>query len=374
MMAGPIVVTGGGTGGHIFPMRAIGEQLVAMGVPATSIHYVGSRRGQESSLLAGQPIDLTLLPGRGIRRSWRVRAVAQNLGALAGLAAAFIVASIRIGRWRPSVVVSVGGYAAAAVGAAAVLWRRPLVLVELDAAPGAVHRILGRFARRRCLAYGPGDDRSVVTGVPLDRVLLEVDRGREARERSRRTMDPPIEPGRVVVVAMSGSLGATRVNDAVSDLAQRWSGRTDRTIIHVSGRRDALRVLARRPTTDGLDYRIIEFAAMAPLWAVADVAVCRAGAVTVAELTALGIPSVLVPLPGAPGDHQTRNAQVVTDAGGAVFVRDAACDGAALESALQQLTAPGELERAADAARRLGHRDAASAVARVVLEVGGWTT
>ena len=371
-MGGPIVVTGGGTGGHIFPMRAIGEALIATGVAPGSIHYVGSRRGQESSLLAQQPIDLTLLPGRGIRRSWRPRAMAQNLGAATGLAVAFVVAFVRVGRWRPSVVVSVGGYAAAAVGAAAVLWRRPLVLVELDASPGVVHRILARFASRRCLAYGPGDERSVVTGVPLGHDVIAVDRGIEARERSRRTMDPPIEPGRTVVVAMSGSLGATRVNDAVSDLAHRWSRRTDRTIIHVSGRRDASRVLARRQPTDGLDYRIIEFAAMAPLWSVADVAVCRAGATTVAELTALGIPSVLVPLPGAPGDHQTRNARAVADSGGALLVRDEDCDGAALESALERLLTPDEWERATDAARRLGHLDAATAIARVVLDVGGW--
>lgn len=370
-MVRPIVVTGGGTGGHIFPMRAIGEELVAAGVPATAIHYVGSRRGQEAALLADQPIDLTLLPGRGIRRSWRARAVVQNLGAIVGLAIACAVAFVRVGRWRPSVVVSVGGYAAAAVGAAAVLWRRPLVLVELDATPGAVHRVLARFARRRCLAYGPADDSSVVTGVPLGRDVLAVDRGREARQRSRRAMEPPIDAGRAVVVVMSGSLGATRVNDAVSDLAERWSSRTDRALIHVSGRRDASRVLARRPRTDGLDYRIIDFATMAPLWSVADVAVCRAGATTVAELTALGIPSVLVPLPGAPGDHQTRNARAVADAGGAVLLADEDCDGASLEAALDRLLAPEGLEAATSAARGLGHRDAAAAITRVVLDVGG---
>ena len=352
-------------------MRAIGDQLVAVGVPASSIHYVGSRRGQEAALLADQPIDLTLLPGRGIRRSWRARAVVQNLGAIVGLAAAFAVAIVRVGRWRPSVVVSVGGYAAAAVGAAAVLWRRPLVLVELDAAPGAVHRVLARFARRRCLAYGPADERSVVTGVPLGSDILAVDRGRDARERAREAMEPPIESGRAVVVVMSGSLGATRVNDAVSELARRWSTRADRTIIHVSGRRDASRVLAHRPTTDGLDYRIIEFATMAPLWSVADAAVCRAGATTVAELTALGIPSVLVPLPGAPGDHQTRNARAVADAGGAVLLADEDCDAAALEAALERLLDPGNAERAARAARGLGHLDATGAITRVVLEVGG---
>ncbi len=370
-MGGPIILTGGGTGGHIFPMRAIAEQLVREGIEPTSIHYVGSRRGQEASLLTGDQITLTLLPGRGIRRSWGARAMLDNAVAVAGLGAALVTALVRVGRWRPSVVVSVGGYAAAAVGVAAIVWRRPLVLVELDATPGAVHRVLARFARRRCLAYGPGDARSVVTGVPLGADVLAVDRGEEARRRARLAMTPPIDPERAVVVVMSGSLGATRVNDAVSDLARRWSHRRDRTIIHVSGRRDAQRVLARRPATTGLDYRIMDFAVMAPLWAVADVAVCRAGATTVAELTTLAIPSVLVPLPGAPNDHQTRNARLVAQSGGAVVLTDAALDAVTLDAALEQLLAPGERESAALAAGRLGHRDAARAIAHEVLEIGG---
>ena len=145
-MYGPIVITGGGTGGHIFPMQAVAEQLERRGVASHELRYVGSRRGQESMLLGDGPIELTLLPGRGIRRSWRPDALAANLGAVAGLAAALVIAVVRVGGWRPRVVVSVGGYASFAVALAAVLWRRPLVLVELDATPGAAHRLLGRFA------------------------------------------------------------------------------------------------------------------------------------------------------------------------------------------------------------------------------------
>jgi UDP-N-acetylglucosamine--N-acetylmuramyl-(pentapeptide) pyrophosphoryl-undecaprenol N-acetylglucosamine transferase len=172
---------------------------------------------------------------------------------------------------------------------------------------------------------------------------------------------------------MTGSLGSTTVNHAVSELAMRWSTRRDRTIIHVAGRRDAAEVRARAPRTDGLDYRILEFGDMAQLWALCDVAICRAGASTVAELTTLQIPSVLVPLPHAPGDHQMKNALLVVEAGGARLVRDAECTGVKLDEVLESITGPETLTTMAAAAGRLGRRDAASSIARVVAHVGGWS-
>ncbi len=369
-MGGPVVLTGGGTGGHIFPMIAVADQLAASGIPVSRIRMVGSRRGQELRLLHGSPYRLTRLPGRGFRRSWRLDAVAANAGALAGLAAALVVALLRIGRWRPSVVVSFGGYAAAPAVAAAILWRRPLVFVELDAVPGAVHRILAARVWRRCLAFGPAGARDVVTGVPVRSEVVAIDRSDTARALARAAFSPPIEPQREVVVVMTGSLGSARVNDAVSELARLWAGRSDRTIIHVTGRRDAPRIREHRPPTSGLDYRIIDFAAMAPLWAVADVAVCRAGANTIAELAVVGVPAVLVPLPGSPGNHQLSNANVLERVGAAIIVSDERCDALNLDEALGRLLEPARRAGYVEAVRSLGRPDAASAIAREVTVVG----
>jgi len=174
-------------------------------------------------------------------------------------------------------------------------------------------------------------------------------------------------------VVMTGSLGSTRVNHAVTELARRWSLRRDRTIIHVAGRRDVAQVRADAPVTDGLDYRILEFGDMVELWAVCDVAICRAGASTVAELTTLQIPSVLVPLPHAPGDHQMKNALVVVEAGGARLVLDAECSGATLDEVLESVATPETLASMGTAAGTLGRRDAAQQIARAVARVGGWT-
>ena len=371
-MPGPIVITGGGTGGHIFPMQAIAEQLRANGVDATALRLVGSRRGQESTLLATSGVALTLLPGRGLLRSGRPRAMLQNVSAVVGLVSAVVLATAKIATWRPSVVVSVGGYASFATAFAAVLWRRPLVLIELDATPGAAHRLLGRFARARCCAFASSEHNAIVTGAPLRQSILDIDRSSEARRSARSTCVPPIDEGRLIVVVVTGSLGSTRVNRAVVELAERWRDRSDRTIVHVTGRRDFRTITKSRPSTDGLDYRVVEFGDMTELWALCDVAVCRAGATTIAELTTLAIPSILVPLPGV-GDHQTTNALSVVEAGGARLIVDADCNGASLEGALNALSTADTLTAMAEAAGSLGRRDAASAIARVICDVGGWS-
>jgi UDP-N-acetylglucosamine--N-acetylmuramyl-(pentapeptide) pyrophosphoryl-undecaprenol N-acetylglucosamine transferase len=352
-------------------MQAIAEQLLADGVPGGQLRYVGSRRGQEAALLAGGSVALTLLPGRGIRRSLSLRALIDNAVAVAALAVGVGVAVVKVGRWRPAVVVSVGGYASFATSLAAVIWRRPLVLVEFDAVPGASHRVLSRFATRRCTAFATDEPRGVMTGAPLRRSITSIDRSFAARQVARLALVPPIEAGRGVVVVMSGSLGATRVNRAASGLAALWAERSDRTLIHVTGRRDFDQTVARRPVTPGLDYRIIAFANMVELWGVCDAAVCRSGATSVAELTALGIASILVPLPGAPGDHQTKNAQSLVRAGGARMIRDAQCTPEALAGALEEIMEPVTLAELSEAARSLGRLDAASGISQVVRDVGG---
>jgi UDP-N-acetylglucosamine--N-acetylmuramyl-(pentapeptide) pyrophosphoryl-undecaprenol N-acetylglucosamine transferase len=368
---GPIVITGGGTGGHVFPMQAVAEQLQALGVTCDQLRYVGSRRGQEATLLANGPIGLTLLSGRGIQRSLTLRALARNVVSVLGLGAALVVAFVKVGAWRPSVVVSVGGYASFATSLAAVLWRRPLVLVEFDATPGASQRILSRFATRRCTAFVSSAPRTVTTGTPLRETIVAIDRSEPARRVTREHATPPIDPERSVVVVMTGSLGAYRVNSAVSALATLWANRRDRTLVHVTGRRDFAEVTSARPQTDGLDYRIVEFGDMTQLWALCDVALCRSGAITVAELTALAIPSVLVPLPGAPGDHQTKNALAVVNAGGARMLSDAQCTGPALAAVLDVILEPTTLATMQSASGSLGRRDGAAQIARVVVDVSG---
>jgi UDP-N-acetylglucosamine--N-acetylmuramyl-(pentapeptide) pyrophosphoryl-undecaprenol N-acetylglucosamine transferase len=166
---------------------------------------------------------------------------------------------------------------------------------------------------------------------------------------------------------MTGSLGAKRVNDAVVQLAEQWRERDDVTILHVTGRRDYAIIQAQAPAASRLDYRIIEFGDMATLWSLCDVAICRAGAMTIAELTALGIASILVPLPSAPGDHQTKNAQVLVDVGAARLVRDAECNAPRLARELDEIFENENTERMSIAAASLASPYAASRIAHEIL-------
>ncbi len=368
-MKGPIIITGGGTGGHVFPMQAIGEELLARSIPSQQLRYVGSRRGQEATLLAGGAIALTLLPGRGLQRSFAPRALLVNCGAATRLLWSLFVAIWKIGQWRPSTVISVGGYASFAVSFAAVMWRRPLVLVDFDATPGAVHRALARFATTRCTAFPSDDPRAVFTGAPLRHAITAIDRSASSRARARLRAVPPIDANRTVIVVMTGSLGARKVNRAVSALAQQWASRNDITIVHVSGRRDFEEVANNAPELRGLDYRIVPFANMVELWQWCDLALCRAGAMTIGELTALAIPALLVPLPGAPGDHQTVNARSLVEHGAARMLPDAECDAPHLARALEEMMVQPTRDAMSSASRALGHLDATSRIVDVLLEV-----
>lgn len=362
------VVAGGGTGGHVLVALAVARALVARGHDPASIELVGSRRGQEADLLSGTGFALTLLRGRGIARRLDPRTLWANAVAVAGLVWATLSETARLARSRPRVVVSVGGYASVPADVAAVALRVPLVLVNVDAVPGLAHRLLGRFASASAVAFASTAlPRAVVTGAPVRDEVLAVDRSPRAVALARRELGLPAD--RPTVGVFGGSLGARSINRAAAGLAGRWADRADRAIYHVTGRRDweAMRA-GGGEAGGGLCRRLVPFEPrMDLLYQAVDVVVCRAGAITVAELAAVGVPAVLVPLPGAPGDHQTANARALVDAGGGVLVADAECDGKRLAVVLDELLDdPPRLAAMAAAARAAGRRDAAQRVAEVV--------
>jgi UDP-N-acetylglucosamine:LPS N-acetylglucosamine transferase len=272
---------------------------------------------------------------------------------------------------RPKVVIAVGGYASFACALAAVLCRVPLIVAEQNAAPGLVNRLVGRFAAACAVSFeGTPLPKAVVTGNPVRPEITAIDRAEPARQSARRELGLPLQ-GRVVAAA-GGSLGARRVNEAVVELAARWRDRPGVAIRHVVGERDQADFAARASSLSGgeLVYQQVPFEdRMDLLLTAADVAVQRAGASTVSELTVAGVPSVLVPLPGAPGDHQTVNARRLADAGAAVLVPDVELDGARLAGELDRLLGDDDLlSRMAGRARSLGHPNAADDVAALAEE------
>jgi UDP-N-acetylglucosamine--N-acetylmuramyl-(pentapeptide) pyrophosphoryl-undecaprenol N-acetylglucosamine transferase len=380
------VIAGGGTGGHIVPSLQIARALVDRGHPAASIELYGSRRGQEATTWPTLEFPYTLLHGRGVRRSMRLSAWWANAGAVAGLIWACVRAVGSFLRRRPRVVVIVGGYASFPAGMAAVLTRVPLVCMTTDSVPGAVNGLLGRFAKANAVAFAGTDlPRTHVTGTPVWPQLASLQRDVDGRAASRIELDLP--PDRQTVACAGGSLGARQVNRAVADLAAAWAAHADRALYHVTGRRDyeafvpagtgtvptpaGATAVGTTVTEDdgvGLRYRVVPFEEKMPdFYNAADVCVVRAGAMTVAELLVSGVPAILVPLPGAPRDHQTRNAEALVGMGAAVLIPDHECTGRRLALELDALLAdPGRLQAMCRAARENGHPDAAARVAELV--------
>jgi undecaprenyldiphospho-muramoylpentapeptide beta-N-acetylglucosaminyltransferase len=316
----------------------------------------------EGRLVPAAGFEVVLLPGRGIAR----RLTRANVGAVAGLIAAMGEALWLVGRQRPAVVIAVGGYASAPAALAAIVWRVPLIVAEQNATPGLVNRLVGRFAAACAVSFPETPlPRSVVTGNPVRPEILAIDRSPDGRAAARMALGLPAD--RLVVVVAGGSLGARRINEAVLAIAESWSERPDVAIRHVVGTRDYpdLAVRAPRLTPGGLIYEQVPYEdRMDLVLAAADIAVQRAGASTVAELAVAGLPAVLVPLPGAPGDHQTVNARRSAEAGAAVLLPDAQCDAATLAARIDELLAdPALRETMAGAARSLAYPNAAADVA-----------
>lgn len=365
------VVTGGGTGGHVYPALAVADELVRRGHDAASVRFLGSERGMEARAVPAAGYAIDLLPGRGFRRSLAPAAVVQNLRTAVATLVACARALVLLRRLRPAVVVGVGGYAAAPGVLAARLLGIPVVVHEQNAAPGVVNRMAVALGARAAVSLpGTALEGATLTGNPVRAAIVA-----GGPPRVHASDRPPA--GQAWIGVFGGSLGARRLNDATLDLARRWRDRRGCTIRHVTGTRDYQRCVdewSRAGASDGaLRYELVEYEDDMPgLYARADVVVTRAGAVTVAELAVSATPAVVVPLPGAPSDHQHANGRALEAVGAAVVVPDGECDGARLARELDALLGdPGRLAAMRTAAATLARPDAAARVADMVEEAAG---
>jgi UDP-N-acetylglucosamine--N-acetylmuramyl-(pentapeptide) pyrophosphoryl-undecaprenol N-acetylglucosamine transferase len=351
-----ILVTGGGTAGHVLPALAIATALRDRG---HDVHLVGSERGIEARLVPEAGFDQTLLPGRGIARSISPSALRANIGAVLGLVRAVVMAVGLVRRHRPAAVVAVGGYASVASGVAAVLWRVPIVVHEQNAVPGAANRLLARFAVRAAVSFPDTDlPGAVVVGNPVRAELF----GRAHTTRP---------DGRRQLLVFGGSLGALSINRATLGAVARWRDRDDLAVHHVIGRRDWTE-LERPPDTGALVYDAVEYEDDMPAQlAAADLVVCRGGSGTLFELAATGRPAVIVPSLVTTGGQQVANAERVAASGGAVVVRDDELDADRLVAEVDALLAdPARLEEMSRRIATLAAPDAADRVADLVEEHG----
>lgn len=361
-----VLLTGGGTGGHVYPGLAVAEQLRRL-APDAEIGFVGTRRGIEATLVPRAGWPLATVPASGFRGLGMVA----RLRFLLNFAAGGLASLGLLLRRRPDVVLGTGGYVSAPVIAAARLLGIRCAVQEQNAIPGSVNRLVGRWARRAYLGF-PGAarwfpaGRCVATGNPV--------RAAMAAAAGQAPSGGATQGSGCHLLVFGGSGGAATLNRAVMQAAAAWDARGDLTVLAQTGPREFATVRDAVATTApaGRVTVVPYIDDMAAQLARADLVVCRAGAMTLAELHCLGRPAVLVPFPHATDDHQTRNARDCEQAGAAVVVPDAECDGPRLDALVKGLLAdPSRLVAMAAAASALGRPEAAAVIAADLLALAG---
>lgn len=302
-----ILVTAGGTGGHVYPALAVALELQDRGY---RVAWVGTKAGLEHRVVPAAGIDIHYLPVKGVRgKSLLQKIAAAFLLLVSSMKALWLVLKLQ-----PKCIVGMGGYVAGPTGLAAWLLRKPLLIHEQNAVAGTTNRMLAPFASKIVAAFSGAFDREqqpVIVGNPLRRELLDAGADKQYEYAGQR-------PLRILI--LGGSLGAAPINDIIPGLVRRLArdcpGKFE--VWHQTG---ALHLQGMTGRYGGIDKETMALAPfiedMAAAYKWADVVLCRAGALTVSELAIMGRPSILVPLPQAIDDHQSANARTLVEVGAA---------------------------------------------------------
>ncbi len=357
------VIAGGGTAGHLHPGLSVAKALVENKVPREKIIFLGSDREIDKKLVPAANFELIPLAGAGLQ-SKKISAVLKT----AVLLMAATLSAIKLYRERrPKVVLSLGGYASFPGALAGFLLRVPVVIHEQNAVPGRANRIVSYWAKKSAVSYrDTGMKNEVFTGNPVRSEILKFNE--EMKLANRRVKGIPAE--NIVVVVTGGSLGARRINESLLSALGKLGVNTGITIYHIIGERD-WEYLEIPTDIKTLDYRPVKYENDMPtILNIADLIVSRAGGSITAELAVVGLPAILVPLPNAPGDHQTQNAKALVKAGAALLIPDSECTGESLSFTIREiLDSPRKLKQMATNSKKCGNRAASSELARLLTEV-----
>lgn len=352
----PVLIMAGGTGGHVFPALAVARLLREWQCEVT---WMGTQKGLEARIVPANGFPIEWLTVAGLRGKGVLAWLLAPLRLLVALRQALAI----VRRRRPAVVLGVGGFATGPGGVAAWMLGKPLVIHEQNAIAGLTNRLLTRFARDVLEGFPgsfPARVRAQCVGNPVRRDISALP-APEQRLQARQ--------GPVRLLVFGGSLGAARLNDAVPRAIAALPAHLRPEVWHQAGERGHAQAVASY-TSAGVTGRIDPFIEdMAGAYAWADLVICRAGALTVSELAAVGLPAILVPFPAAVDDHQTFNARYLTDAGAAILIADADLTPERLARELEALCA--DRSRLLEMARRARTRampEAAETLAQAVLK------
>ena len=353
-MRGNVVIMAGGTGGHVFPALACAKEFKNRGY---SVHWLGTPRGIENELVPAAELPLHLISVSGLRGKSKL----SLLKAPFQLVRALLQARKIMRELEPLCVLGMGGYVTGPGGLAARMAGAPLIIHEQNAVAGTANRSLVPFASRVCEAFPNTFKASAkrrTTGNPV-REELFVETPRDA-----------LGVRRVRLLVLGGSLGAEPLNKLLPEALKAIPLELRPEVFHQAGKQHA-EISTERYQAVGVEATVAPFIKdMARAYAWADLVVCRAGALTVSELAAAGLPAFLVPLPHAIDDHQTRNAEYLASQDAAILLPQVSTDAAKLAAQLTEvLMHPEKLKAMGRTARRLAKPDATREVVDICLEV-----
>lgn len=333
-----VIIAGGGTGGHLYPGIAVAEEFLNRGhktknrIQKTDIVFVGTSQGIEARVIPKEGYQIRFLKAEGLVGKSILKKIRASFAFLFSIFKSHkILMDIR-----PDIVIGVGGYASVGMILAANLKGIPTMILEQNSVPGVANRFLGKFVDAVAVAYLESmsffpKDRSYLTGNPIRKQILQKD------EKKAYSLFP-METGKFTVFVFGGSAGASSINSAIVEaLNYLLDLRQNIQFLHQTGERDYANVkdAYRRLGFKGIVAPFIY--QMAEAYTISDIVVCRAGATTLSEITALGKPAILIPYPYAASNHQELNAKKLQDMGAARMILDKEMNGEILADAIREL-------------------------------------
>lgn len=364
-----IIVSGGGTGGHIYPALTLIRTLQQK-VDKLEVLYVGTHAGLEADIIPKENIPFATVDLQGFKHSLSPVNILRAARAIKGVGKAMGI----VRKFQPDVVIGTGGYVCGPVLMAASLLGIPALIQEQNVIPGITNKILSKFVNVIATGYQEANgafpaNKVVFTGNPIRREVMQ-----QRQEGDYEVFG--LHPNRKTILVSGGSRGARTINRAMVDVLKHYAGRKDVQILHATGKGEYEDIIARISAA-GLDLKQADNIVVKPYlynmpqaMAIADLAVFRAGATGLAELTAKGIPAILIPYPYAAENHQEYNARAVEKAGAAKVILNKDLTAPVLVEAIDSVIChQDKLAAMAEASRRLGRPEAADTIGELIVEL-----
>lgn len=362
-----VILSGGGTGGHIYPALTIASQIEKI-EPKAEIVFVGTKNGLESNIVPRYNYKMRYMEVAGFRRRISYDTIVSLKKLIVSIFEAKNILSIE----KPDLVIGTGGYVCGPILFLAALRGIPTCIQEQNAMPGVTNKILARVVKKVCLGYEDarkyfgGSSEKILTGNPIREEIMQISK-EKAQEELKLTKNA------TTILVSGGSRGARSINNAMKAVVEKFAGRDDVQIMMVTGDvgyQDFIKDLS----FDVLNAKNIKIYSylhdMPQALAAANLAIFRAGAIGLAELTGRGLPSILIPYPYATANHQEYNARAIEKNGGAEVILDKELNGERLISTIENLIVnPSRLEKMAQASKKIGKPEAANKIAKEALEL-----